>query len=410
MANCKKCGTEITNAVFVKSQTAGAVSEKFFSNGDAIIAINEKNVKNQADIKKAIEENKFFRIKILHKDKNISTTALIPVVYLNDVTFKEDYVCLNCGAKKKRNKISLILCLFFIIFITFMIFILLKNKRKISEQMPEITTATVESKIQGKNEENNLLKVQVLTEQQKEKIETDIAKKKMELNLSDKNEEPRYEEIPETETEENEYNEELHKKLEERYLELFEANTEEADNPFEGVTSGGPNEKKSKGGEGLGANTTKSDKPAVDKAVRISFDYGSCLNANNIYMAYYLQGSQSIETSADIEYAEFYLALDELLKSIPENKRNKAVFLVVGYADSSYKNGVPDEGAESAKFNTDLSFKRAEAVVNMLITEENISPNRILEPEGRGFENRIFDGKKENHEKSRRVEVFCYAK
>lgn len=305
---------------------------------------------------------------------------------------------------KQKNKLPFVIGGIILIILVLMILVFNKGKQESNIISNENSNITSEVNV---SEDQDLSFV--ISEEQREKIENDIEEKRKILIPNSNDEQSRFEEISENETQENEFNKELHEKLEERYLELFGEDTDD-DNPFEDVISGAPIMKESKGGGGLGANTTPSDKPAVDKAIRISFDYGSYLNTNNIYMANYLKGSQFIETSADIEYAEFYLALDDLLKSIPENKRNEVVFAVVGYADTSYRNGVPDKGIESQKFNTDLSLKRAEAVVKMLITEKNINPERILQPEGRGFENLIREKGVENHEKSRRVEVFCYAK
>lgn len=315
-------------------------------------------------------------------------------------------ICSSCGAKQSNRKMLLgISIIIIVIFVGVIIGISIKNTK---QTIQNVEISNKKEQLED-NKIENFSTPLILSQEQKEMIENDIEEKHKILIPNSNDEQSRFEEILEKENEENDFNKELHEKLENRYLELFGDDIDD-DNPFEDVTMGAPIMKESKGGLGLGANTTQSDKPAVDKAIRISFDYGSYLNSKNIYMANYLKGNQFIETSADIEYAEFYLALDDLLKSIPENKRNEVVFAVVGYADTSYMNGIPDKGIESQKFNIDLSLKRAEAVVNMLITEKNISPERILPPEGRGFANLIREKGNENHEKSRRVEVFCYAK
>ena len=332
MDNCKKCGTELRKTNKIISVVENSEASKNLSKGDIVVSVDEKNVKSLSDIEKAISENKTCKITIMHDDQRKSVSIDAPIEYFKSIEFESENVCSKCGAKQKGSKIPLIvgIIIFIVVLVFLLLFVVSKRNRQVTYSSTAQNQIITNNKNEEKKDEFELPKVEVLTEQQKKKVENDIDKKRSELEADGKNEESRYEEIPESEMEKNDFDKELHKELEERYQELFGSEKEEDDNPFEDVTSGGPIEKESKGGVGLGANKTQSDKPAVDKVVRISFDYGSYLNAKNIYMANYLKGSQSIETSADIEYAEFYLALDELLKSIPENKRNKAIFAVVG--------------------------------------------------------------------------------
>ena len=411
MANCKKCGAELSKTNKIFSVVENSEASKNLSKGDVIVSVDEKTVKSLADIEKAIPENKACKITIMHDEQRKSVSIETPIEYFKSVEFESENVCSKCGAKQKGNKTPFILGI--IIFIVLIVLILLlvpkRNKQNTNSASTQNEAVTTKTKNVETTEEYKYPRVEVLTEQQKEKVETDIDKKMAELHPNGNTEEPRYEVISEEEFNDDDFNIEIQKELKELY-DKFESNdTDDEDSPFSGVSSGGPSEKESKGGPGLGENKTKSDKLASDKAVRIYFDYGSYLNTKNISMANYLRGNQDIETSADIEYAQFYLAIDDLIKSIPENKRNKATFAVVGYADTSFRNGISDKGVESKKFNTELSLKRAEAVVKMLISESNINADKILPPKGRGFEKLIRnreDGK-ENHERSRRVEVFC---
>lgn len=414
MAVCKKCGKNLKKTNIVLSVESGSVAaQNEISKGDAIVAVDGKPVKNKDEIETALKDKTECQINISHEDQTRTVSIKEAKDFLKGIDFTDEDTCSSCGAKQKGSKVSIVVG--FIISIVVLVLILLlvysKRNRQVEYSTSTQNEMTTNNKNAEKNEEYDLGKVEVLTEQQKEKVENDIDKKRTELHPDDKNEVPRYEEIPAAELNDDDFNDEIQKELKELYDKLGGNDTDDEDSPFGNVSSKVPIEKESKGGPGLGENKTQSDKLASDKAVRIYFDYGSYLNTRNISMANYLRGNQDIETSADIEYAQFYLAIDDLIKTIPENKRNKATFAVVGYADTSFRNGVSDKGAESKKFNTDLSLKRAEAVVKMLITERNISADRILPPKGRGFEKLIRnreDGK-ENHERSRRVEVFCYA-
>lgn len=205
-----------------------------------------------------------------------------------------------------------------------------------------------------------------------------------------------------------EYKENLLKQLDELYDEV---NKEDDDNPFSEVNTTNPVDKGPAGNSGLGANKIESDRPQEYSVVCIGFDYGSYLSNNDIRIENFLNGSQSIKTSEDLEYAEISLALDDMVKKLPKEKRNKAVFAVTGYTDTSFRNGKSDVGEESRAFNTELSLKRAKSIKKILVEQKNIDEKRII-VDGRGFEDlvHIKGSKTEDHSKSRRAEVYCYEK
>ena len=160
MAKCTKCGKELNKAIFVKSIKAGSVSEKLFSIGDAIIAINETPIKNQSDIKKIESENKFLIITILHSDKTITKSAKIPVIYLNEVNFEESNVCLNCGTtqssvKQKGKTIPIFIGIIAIFLIVFLIVMFL-NKNTGKQRNQETITTNTDNLIS--HEQNNSIK------------------------------------------------------------------------------------------------------------------------------------------------------------------------------------------------------------------------------------------------------------
>ena len=71
--------------------------------------------------------------------------------------------------------------------------------------------------------------------------------------------------------------------------------------------------------------------------------------------------------------------MDDLIKKIPEDKKNSAVFTLMGYADTTLFNAVPEISDRSNKFNTALSLKRAETVKAILEGKDfGISKKKIV--------------------------------
>lgn len=188
-----------------------------------------------------------------------------------------------------------------------------------------------------------------------------------------------------------------------------EDNGDDNDNPFSGVSNNHPTVNGSNKDSRLGDNNTASDKLESDKVVCIGFNYGSYLDGNgDMYIANFLKGNKKIKTSRDIEYADICMAINDIISEIPAGKRDKAVFAVIGYTDTSFRNGVSNKGDESKIFNTQLSKKRAESIKKIL--EEHGYDSKHIKTDGKRFDNLLYNDGFEDHEKSRRVEVFCYAK
>lgn len=400
MINCNKYENQVK---FVKSDS---IAEKNgLEAGDFLIKIDNQSIMTYDDIKNAIRNKEECKITILRG----STEKIIYIDNVKDfiksIEFEKETVYSNCEKKTKPNKFLLIITPICIVLIISVIAITLVKKtttKKNKDEKSTITTLEQRKKVIKETAKQNIF---LMDEQTKKKLIKEIEQKKQELPTDEKMNTPRVESIINENFELDNFDKELKKELEKLY---DEQNKEDDDNPFGDYGSNNsPNEKENKGGPGLGKNDTLSDKPAEEKAIRVFFNYGSHLEANGFSMAKYLKGNQTIETAADIEYAEFCIAINDLIKSIPDEKRNKATFSVVGYTDTSFRNKIPDKGEESQLFNRELSLKRANSVVKILRMEVGIDSNKILAPKGRGFENLIRENGKENHEKSRRVEIYC---
>lgn len=383
----------------------GSMAEKSgIIKGDFIISIDDIPVKEKDDIINAIKDKTDCKIYIL-RDGLEKTIDLDNVKdFIENTEFEEENVFSNCEKKAKSNKFLLITALIGVLLIIGISTVILVKKNTISKNKDEkssLTTIEQKREIIKETEKQNIF---LMDEQTKKKLIKEIERKKQELPAEEKINNPRAEEIIDENFELDNFDKELKKELEK----LYDEQNKDDDNPFGAYGSNrSPNEKENKGGSGLGKNDTLSDKPAEEKAIRVFFNYGSHLETNGFSMARYLKGNQTIETAADIEYAEFCVAINDFIKSIPDEKRNKATFSVVGYTDTSFRNKIPDKGEESLFFNRELSLKRAKSVAKMLIMELGIDSNKILSPQGRGFEKLIRENGKENHDKSRRVEVYC---
>ena len=122
---------------------------------------------------------------------------------------------------------------------------------------------------------------------------------------------------------------------------------------------------------------------------RIYFDYGSSLDPTYMNLSiekYLLIQKQSQELK---EYSSIILGLNDLISKIPEDKKNSAVFILMGYADTTLFNAVPEISDRSARFNTSLSLKRAETIKAILMGKNfGISQNKIVS-QGLGYSKNV---------------------
>lgn len=104
MANCKKCGAELskTNKIFSVVENSGV--SKNVSKGDVIVSVDEKTVKSLSDIEKAISENKVCKITVMHNEQRKSFSTDTPIDYFKAIEFESETVCSKCGTKQKSRK------------------------------------------------------------------------------------------------------------------------------------------------------------------------------------------------------------------------------------------------------------------------------------------------------------------
>ena len=421
MAKCTKCGKELNKAIFVKSIKAGSVSEKLFSIGDAIIAINETPIKNQSDIKKIESENKFLIITILHSDKTITKSAKIPVIYLNEVNFEESNVCLNCGTtqssvKQKGKTIPIFIGIIAIFLIVFLIVMFL-NKNTGKQRNQETITTNTDNLIS--HEQNNSIKKEAHDILSEETL--NVLEKTLRENVYNENENKKSYESVETQERKRSASNRSEVflaydqsgnilNLRDTYLGTIDLNDGITFNTDTRNQIGEASNSETKTRTRKVSNRKQTDLDSIENTLntitelkdtiiemadisdisekiigRIYFDYGSSLDPANMNLSierYLLIKKQSEDLR---QYSSIVLGLNDLVNKIPEEKRGSAVFILMGYADTSLFNAEPEISERSNKYNTELSLKRAETIKTILESKDfGISANKII-TQGLGY-------------------------
>ncbi len=113
----------------ISSIKKDSVAEYIFSEGDRIIAIDGKSIKNKIEFTKNIENKKFCKFTILHKDDRKATTSLLPIIYLEGIEFEKKN---TSSCMKEKNTVNplimIVLCVMIILII--LGFILKKNNQQ----------------------------------------------------------------------------------------------------------------------------------------------------------------------------------------------------------------------------------------------------------------------------------------
>ena len=406
MAKCTKCGKELNKAIFVKYIKAGSVSEKLFSIGDAIIAINETPIKNQSDIKKIESENKFLIITILHSDKTITKSAKIPVIYLNEVNFEESNVCLNCGTtqssvKQKGKTIPIFIGIIAIFLIVFLIVMFL-NKNTGKQRNQETITTNTDNLIS--HEQNNSIKKEAHDILSEETL--NVLEKTLRENVYNENENKKSYESVETQERKRSASNRSEVflaydqsgnilNLRDTYLGTIDLNDGITFNTDTRNQIGEASNSETKTRTRKASNRKQTDLDSIENTLntitelkdtiiemadisdisekiigRIYFDYGSSLDPANMNLSierYLLIKKQSEDLR---QYSSIVLGLNDLVNKIPEEKRGSAVFILMGYADTSLFNAEPEISERSNKYNTELSLKRAETIKTILESKD----------------------------------------
>lgn len=147
----------------------------------------------------------------------------------------------------------------------------------------------------------------------------------------------------------------------------------------------------------------------IPKGTKIScsvyFKYGSSSAVRNIDMEIEklsMGFSDGIEEKKEI--ASKALLSDELIKIIPEEKRETATFVIKGHSDTSLYNGVPEISERSEEFNTRLSLERASSIKDLLESKLfSINPDNI-QISGLGYKG--CENEVSNLWKYRRADIF----
>ena len=421
MAKCTECGKELNKALFVNYIKAGSVSEKLFSIGDAIIAINETPIKNQSDIKKIEAENKFLIITILHSDKTITKSAKIPVIYLNEVNFEESNVCLNCGTtqssvKQKGKTIPIFIGIIAIFLIVFLIVMFL-NKNTGKQRNQETITTNTDNLIS--HEQNNSIKKEAHDILSEETL--NVLEKTLRENVYNENENKKSYESVETQERKRSASNRSEVflaydqsgnilNLRDTYLGTIDLNDGITFNTDTRNQIGEASNSETKTRTRKASNRKQTDLDSIENTLntitelkdtiiemadisdisekiigRIYFDYGSSLDPANMNLSierYLLIKKQSEDLR---QYSSIVLGLNDLVNKIPEEKRGSAVFILMGYADTSLFNAEPEISERSNKYNTELSLKRAETIKTILESKDfGISANKII-TQGLGY-------------------------
>lgn len=431
MNKTMKKESEINQINVVSSFTKGSIAEYIFSKGDKIIAIDEKSIKNVADFNKILENKKFCKLTILHSDGRKTTTSTIPIIYLEDVKFERENKTTIIKQNTKIKTLPLIIIsLLIIVLLVLLILNKKNNKNEISqkqiiasenqnedviakafisetETLPKTTIELLEATLRDNTlskskaeEDTNSLEGQQRRRSSTNRSEIYFAYDESGkiLNLRDTylatvelNDGITF--VSNSRNHEGDSSNTVSNTRTRRASNRITQNYDSVENTLNTIT-----ELK----DTIIENIDISD--LSEKLIgRIYFDYGSSLDSDNMELSiekYLLIQKQSEEIK---QYSSIVLGLNDLIKNIPEDKKDSAVFFVLGYADTTLFNAIPEISERSNKFNTELSLKRAETVKTILNGEDfGIDSTNII-TQGLGYSKNI-DAKSELW-KYRRVDI-----
>lgn len=401
----------------ISSIKKDSVAEYIFSEGDRIIAIDGKSIKNKIEFTKNIENKKFCKFTILHKDDRKATTSLLPIIYLEGIEFEKKN---TSSCMKEKNTVNplimIVLCVMIILII--LGFILKKNnQQKQISQNEGIVSEVLNEEISAKT---LLTETEILSPTTIELLESTLKTNTFsntdeqmnsvfsEEGLRKRSGANRSEIIFAYDESGNVLN------LRDTYLGTIELDDgiiliSDSRNQA-GESSKTETEVRTR----RASNRTKIDYDSVENTLntitelkdtiinmadisdisekfigKIYFDYGSSLTPDNMSLnieKYLLIQKQSEEIK---EYSSIVLGLNDLINKIPIDKRDSAVFILLGYADTTLFNAIPEISERSNKFNTELSLKRAETVKTILKGPDfGIDPNKIV-TQGLGYSKNI---------------------
>ena len=411
MAVCKKCGKNLKKTNSILSVESGSVAaQNEISKGDIIVAVDGKTVKSKDEIESALKDKTECKINISHKDQTRTISINEAKDFLKGIDFTDEDTCSSCGAKQKGSKTSFILIGLLVIVIISVIVVIGFNKNK---KLDSKTTETiVKEKVEVKQEPSDLENKSILPETTIQKLEsvlentaktTESMTRETEItfatddsgklvNLRDTIIDSGANNISINSTTRNE-NGSIETKKRTRRASTRLSNNDSLESTLQNVE-----EIK----DTIIAKTNISD--ITEKLTcKIPFKYGSFLDMGkmSVEVEKYLL-VQKLEDEKE-EYASIILGLNDLVCKIPEDKRQAAVFIIMGYADPTLFNGQIEISERSAKFNTELSLKRAETIKSILAGKDFNIPLEHIVTYGYGYAKN--EAETTNLERFRRVDV-----
>ena len=380
--------------------------------GDIILSIDSKKIEKQEDIQDVIKPKEYKIAVLRNKEKKEFTTNDIRGI-VKSIILKPEEVCSACGARQKKNPLLFIILIVFILIIGIIVASVLAN-RKDGEK------STDEHQFLSKEEDTNIVSLR----------ETEVISPStislLEENMKSELYKNSGENIGLNEPEDVQTRKRSGSNTSEVFVAYDDSgNVHNLRDTYlgsvdlgDGITfqtgirnqSGDSETTETRTRTRRGTNRSQIDYDSVENTLntitelkdtiiemadisdiserimgRVYFDYGSSLDPANMNLSiekYLLIQKQSEELR---EYSSIVLGLNDLINKIPEDKKESAVIILMGYADTTLFNAIPEISERSEKFNTELSLKRANTVKAILSGDAfGISPKKIV-TQGLGY-------------------------
>lgn len=374
---CRKCGAVLKETNVIVSIKAGSDAEaKGVSAGEKIVAVDGQSVKTKDDIVSLVRDKEACKINILYKDNTRTVSVDNVKEFIKGIEFSDEEVCSNCGAKQKKSLFIPILVLGIVLLsLGICLFVVLRLKTGDSDDNENITQIT--EYIEKSDTSDS-----IFSDEFEKMLEAELKETEYDLQDKDSND---IKKDPELNSE---------------YIIYKDGNPETTQN------------KKGRGRKGRGENSSSQkaeissektvatpplkqpDIPSdwtVKLACRIYFKYGSSENYLNKIegsIETLFNGISTTDKSSSQEFTNIIKTLEWLIQQIDENKRSEVKFYVDGFADSTFRDGIPTDSEDSQRYNTSLSKDRADTVKSLLTRKEfNVSEdNIIVTPHGYNIE------------------------
>ncbi len=383
--------------------------------GDTILSIDSKKIEKQEDIQNVIKPKEYKITVLRNKQKKEFKTNDIRGI-LKSITLKPEEVCSACGAKQKKNFIPIIILILAICLVLVLIAVVLgsgKNNKTITDVISPIEEVSNNKELSSI--ESEILSPSVI-EQLEKNLKDTIVKNEASSFESDSEETKNRKRSGSNRSEVFYAYDESGTMMSLRDIYLKDVDLNDGITISSGSRNqeGESNETKDKGRSRGRSRRSAAEYDSVETTLntitelkdiiiemadisditermigKVYFDYGSSLNPDNMDLEiekYLLISKQSEEKR---EYSSIVLGLNDLLSKVPAEKKDSAVFILMGYADTTLFNAIPEVSDRSEKFNTQLSLNRAETIKKILAGNSfGISPDKII-VQGLGYSKNI---------------------